>query len=156
MEAFLAYLLMVLPALRVDVFVKNVRPSGEKAIAASSEAVVEFELVSSKHELRAAAVLRDGEFVVQEGSLARHEWSGTPNHNYAKLFADLVKQGVLVVNGRHCVFSKSYAFDSPSAAAAVIYGRAANGPQSWKMKGTGKTYKEWEISQISVPAEVAL
>jgi hypothetical protein len=150
MESFLDYLLMVLPALRVDLFVRNTRPSGFTQASVTPTKDVEFELVSPKHELKAQAVLRDGEFVVQEGSIARLEWSGAPTHNYSKLFADLVRQGVLLEGGKNCVFSKSYAFDSPSAAAAVIYGRSSNGTEAWKVKGTGQTYKQWEAAQLKV------
>jgi hypothetical protein len=60
-----------------------------------------------------------------------------------------------VENGTHCVFDKSYAFRSPSAAAAIVNGRTANGTFEWKLVGTGETYKAWEAAQLA-PAETEL
>jgi hypothetical protein len=57
--------------------------------------------------------------------------------------------GVLQLDGDHCVFTKSYAFKSPSAAAAVVNGRPANGTIEWKVKGSGQTYKDWEAAQLA-------
>ena len=77
MESFLDYLMMVLPAVRIDMFLKNTRPA-----AASSQLQlvdgpkVVFELHTRKHGLHASATLRNGEFVVEQGSLARSQWVG--------------------------------------------------------------------------------
>ena len=46
-------------------------------------------------------------------------------------------------------FARAYAFSSPSAAAEVLQGRAANGTLEWKTP-EGKTYKEWEAETLSV------
>ena len=53
------------------------------------------------------------------------------------------------------MFAKSYAFRSPSAAAAVVNGRPANGTTEWKVVGTSKTYKEWEAAQLDAAEGVA-
>ncbi|MOA50881.1 hypothetical protein D3C78_1739550 [compost metagenome] len=49
----------------------------------------------------------------------------------------------------HLVFSDDYAFSSPSAAAAVVCGRAANGRTSWVAGGTGQTYAAWQEQQLT-------
>lgn len=151
MEHFLDYLLMVLPALRVDTFLKNTRPSASKTENLAHPSLPVFELETRKHGLKATAILEDGEFIVQAGSLARVEWAGRGSENtaYAQLHAELVRTGVLRAEGKQCVFLENYAFSSPSAAAAVVNGRPANGTIEWKVKGEAKTYKKWEEEQLS-------
>ncbi len=130
MEAFLDYILMVLPALRIDFLLKNTRPRPQReGQPASVEETTVFELHTPKHGIRATAKLENGEFVVQQGSLARKAWEGRGSENtaYGQLYNELVKTGLLRENGEHRVFSENYAFKSPSAAAAVVNGRPANG-----------------------------
>jgi hypothetical protein len=45
-------------------------------------------------------------------------------------------------------FTKDYAFSSPSAAAAIVAGRSANGRTSWVLQSTGQTYADWEESLV--------
>ena len=155
MEAFLQNILLVLPAVRVDLFIQRARPASSVApvTAAISEpqssGSVRFVLEARKHKLTASAVLRDGEFIVERGSLARLDWEGTPTHSYAELHRELRRAGVLQLDGDRCVFAQNYAFRSPSAAAAVINGRAANGTVEWRTETGGRTYKEWEAQQLS-------
>lgn len=62
------------------------------------------------------------------------ELSGkTADHNYRNLYQQLVSDGVMVSDGsEYLMFKDDYAFSSPSAAAAVVYGRAASGrPLGW-------------------------
>lgn len=157
MEAFLDYLLMVLPAIRVDMFLNKKRPSKPVSMDKEAGAVHAFELINRKHGIEATATLVDGEFVVQEGSAARNEWAGdtTEKTSYWKLFNELVDQGVLQPNGKTRVFATNYAFSSTSAAGAVVNGRSTRGPTEWKVKGTAKTYKEWEAEQLVAQEEAA-
>ena len=53
----------------------------------------------------------------------------------------LLKEGILEVEGNVIVFKSDYIFNSPSAAAVTLLGRAANGWTSWKYKD-GKTLDE--------------
>lgn len=158
MEAFLEYLLMVLPALRIDLFLENTKQLDPQETASCPTGPVspEFELVIKKNDLAARARLIDGEFVVLQGSTARLQWEGKGSWDsgYAKLHEDLVRKEVLVPNGDRCVFAKSYAFQSVSAAAAVVTGRPAAGTTEWKIAGTDQTYKDWEREQLeSVTSE---
>ncbi|HZH09296.1 MAG TPA: GIY-YIG nuclease family protein [Microvirga sp.] len=151
MEAFLNYLFMVLPALRVDMFIKSVRPTTQAMDSANGSAVPRFELVNRKHNLTATAVLLDGDFVVEAGSSARIRWEGrgSENSGYARLYEELRRTGVLQEQGERCVFTQNYAFSSPSAAATVVHGRPAPGTLDWKLAGGSLTYKDWEASQLS-------
>lgn len=112
-----------------------------------------FEAIGRKHELHAEAREVDGDFIVLAGSLAQGSWIGTPSHNYHGLYQQLVDSGVLVPEGdRHLIFKTDYAFASPSAAAAIVYGRAANGRTAWQIKGTRTTYAEWQAKQVDAAA----
>jgi hypothetical protein len=151
MEAFLGYLLLVLPALRIDMFIKNTRPAVRPGAGAASESdMPRFRLVNKKHGLNATAVLKDGEFIIETGSLARMRWEGatTKQTGYALLHDELRKTGVLKDNGEHCVFAQNYAFSSPSAAAAVVLGRPTNGTLEWRPVDGAGTYKDWEAAQL--------
>lgn len=151
MEAFLDYLFMVLPAVRIDMFVQNVRPAAPAEPSATPTTPgVEFTLDYPSQNLKAVALLEDGEFIVQAGSQARAAWEGQEKATsaYASLHDDLKRSGVLVLNGDHCIFAENYAFSSPSAAAAVVYGRQAQGTVAWKTS-TGQTYKDWEAAQLA-------
>jgi hypothetical protein len=154
MEAFLANLLLILPALRVDMFQEytksdlnqsNKQPCLPEAIAP------QFELINKKNKIHAKATLIDDDFIVLKNSIARLRWEGkgSENSGYAKLHEELRKTGVLVEQNEHCIFVKSYAFRSPSAAGAVVQGRMTNGTTWWKVIGTDQTYKEWEASQLA-------
>lgn len=151
MESFLEHILMVLPALRIDCFLAHTRPRSSSAVpkvdSQMSDAPVEFILRTPKHDIEATAVLENGEFVVQAGSKTSKHWKGVA-HTYANLFNELVTTGILVEQGSGQVFTDNYAFKSPSAAAAVVNGRPANGTVEWKLVN-GKTYKEWEADQLA-------
>ena len=149
MEAFLEYLFMVLPALGIDLFIDNVKSAPRQPEPGDGETVA-FELVAMKQGLKASAILRDGEFIVQRGSDAMPGWPSKAKqaHTYSRLKAELERTGVIVPNGQGSIFTSDYAFKSPSAAAAIILGRAANGTIEWQVVDSHKTYKEWEAEQL--------
>jgi Domain of unknown function (DUF4357) len=152
MEVFLDYIFMTLPAIRIDLFLGNVRPSAMASFQSPiAESAAIFELTAPKHRIHATARLENGEFVVQAGSLARKSWEsvGYEDTTYGQLHAELIQTGLLREEGEHRRFSENYAFRSPSAAAAVVTGRPSNGRTEWKVQGQRKTYKEWEAEKLS-------
>jgi molecular chaperone GrpE (heat shock protein) len=153
MEAFISQLLMVLPAIRVDLFTSNAKPDKQSEIVKPQESIESqaFELTLKKEGIVATAILEDGEFIVQRGSLARAEYIGERSNKsaYWKLYDQLIEQGILVTQGKHRAFTQSYAFSSTSAAGAVCTGRSTAGPIAWKVKGTTKTYKDWEAEILA-------
>jgi hypothetical protein len=157
MEDFLDNIYLVLPALRFDFFIESTRKI--ITIEASPASPI-FTLSTPKHGLTAKAIITDGHFVVKEGSLARLNWegAGSDQTSYGKLHTELVQQGILAIYNDKRVFTKSYAFASPSAAAAVINGRPTNGTTAWKLENSGKTYKEWEQQELAKtqPLKVAV
>ncbi len=147
-EAFLASLFMVLPAIRIDVFESERRSEKAPPDRPPREAIVAeplvFVLESKKHGLFTTAQLIDGAFVVQKGARARLNWEGreTQPNSFAALHARLMSEGLRVEQGEACVFTDSDAFDSASAAAAVVLGLSAKGQLEWREAKCGKTEKE--------------
>jgi hypothetical protein len=153
MESFIDQLLMILPAIRVDIFTiktKSDEPE-RKNQSANLDDVPVFELTLKKEGIKATGILEDGEFIVQKGSLARGEYIGDRSEKsyYWKYYDKLVEQGVLAEKGKHKIFTKSYSFSSTSAAGAVCNGRSTAGPIAWKVKGTKQTYKAWEAARLA-------
>lgn len=151
MEAFLDYLLMVLPALRIDSFLEDRRPAAISTTAqpALPRGIARFEMRNQKHGIKGTARLQNGEFIVESGSIAKFGWRESSNHVYRRLFEELVRAGVLAPHGQaHRIFTADYAFRSPSAAAAVLNGRAANGQEVWRVPGSRTTYRQWEEQQL--------
>lgn len=151
MEQFVEYLLTVLPAVRVDGFLIKTRTHAAKSTKLATSSVIPvatFSLRSSNGEVNAIARLENGEFVVQSGSVGRPKWIGV-HHNYQKLFDEVVLSGAYMEDGSQRRFTKPYAFSSPSAAGAVLNGRATAGPDEWVLESDrNKTYKEWEKEQL--------
>lgn len=112
-----------------------------------------FELNLPKYSINARAQQIDGEFVVLTGSQARNKWVGVQG-GYKGLFDQLTEDGVLVANGSdNCTFSNDHAFSSPSAAAAIVSGRSANGRISWLVEGSKQTYGDWQAQQVDADSQ---
>ncbi|WP_193185497.1 GIY-YIG nuclease family protein [Nisaea sediminum] len=151
MEAFLEYILMVLPALRIDAFLEKKRPNTSlERPTFPGAGPPTFTLFLKKENIKATAILIEGEFVVQAGSMARKSWVGTKadKTHYWRLYDELVTQGVLIDKGTHRVFSENYAFASTSAAGAIVNGRSTAGPSAWRLQGSDKSYKDWEADKL--------
>ena len=150
MEFFLDTLLMLLPAIRVDLFLNRKRSEKPVSPSLADDSFPIFELTNKKHSLTATARLEDGEFIVLKGSKARMQWAGdkTDKTSYWKLFQELVDREVIVPADSQRVFATDYAFSSSSAAGAIVNGRSTRGPTEWKVKGSSKTYREWELDQF--------
>jgi hypothetical protein len=150
MESFLETLSMVLPAIRVDFLQIQTRPAAPQQDRTDNTPTPLFHLHIPKHGIQAKAVISGGEVVVQKGSQARCEWAGSraQNTHYFKLHDQLLSNRTIVVQGEVAVFTENYAFSSPSAAAAVVAGRSANGRTAWKLPD-GRTYADWEQDTLN-------
>lgn len=155
MAYFLEQVRTVLPVLGLDFLRELSKPA--TAVATTPQFLSRsprFMLELTRTGLRALAQEIDGEFFVFKGSHARAQWVGVPG-GYEELFRQLKDKGVLASNGsEHLLFSDDYAFSSPSAAAAVVSGRSANGRTAWVLEGSGQTYAAWQEQQVNtaVPA----
>lgn len=79
--------------------------------------------------------------VVLSGSVCRSELVKSAGAWVAAHRSRLLEQGVLLEEGKGLRFTEEFAFPSPSAAAAVVLGRPANGWIEWKYDN-GKTLDE--------------
>ena len=153
MESFLETLGMVLPAIRVDAFLVKKRVAtadGKEAVTGASPEGESFRMVLPRIGIDARAFLRDGEWVVREGSQVRSEWVGDRSYDmhYWKARDALQADGTIAQIEGSWRFTADFAFSSPSAAAAVVAGTSRNGRLDWKHTATGQTYAEWEAAQL--------
>lgn len=151
MEYFLDQVKIILPVLGVNLFRSLATPSSPPPSPTTprTETAV-FEMTLQRLGLSATAREVDGEFTVLEGSRARREWSGDETQSYARLRTKLEQDGTLAPSpdGTSMYFTKNYVFNSPSAAAAIVAGRAANGRTKWLVQGQRTTYGQWETQGI--------
>ena len=80
-------------------------------------------------------------FVVYQGSRAAKTETDSLHQYVRTQHAALLASGVLVDATDTLALAQDYPFSSPSTAAAVMLGAAANGRTEWK-DATGKTLKE--------------
>lgn len=134
-EGFLSEMLLCFPVLGLSVFLA----------AAPVQRNVQRLYISSKGIQAEGMDTQDG-FVVRAGSgVVREEVPSC--HTYLKeLRSALISNGVLKPAGSGYSFAQDYVFPSPSTAAGVVQGRAANGRVDWKTK-EGKTLKELQDRQ---------
>ncbi|MCV2362487.1 GIY-YIG nuclease family protein [Paucibacter sp. DJ1R-11] len=167
MEYFLDQIQTLLPVLGMEFLREQPRsaqrtgspataalPAVEQALRANEESPV-FVCEIKRHGFFARAQELDGEFVVLEGSTTRPEWEGTEVGGYKALFYELVQQGLLAPSpdGKLRYFTRSQPFRSPSAAAAVVTGRSANGRIEWVTEDGRLTYGAWAEQRVNQAAE---
>jgi hypothetical protein len=122
-EGFLAEALLCFPVLGVNVFAK---PEKQRTVGATY-------FVSSKGIRASGAEVPEG-FVVYAGSTAVASETNTLHDYMREIRKSLEKNGVLRRDGEVFRFTQDYVFGSPSTAAGVVQGRAANGRTDWKTK----------------------
>ncbi|MBV7433704.1 GIY-YIG nuclease family protein [Cardiobacteriaceae bacterium TAE3-ERU3] len=143
MDYFLTQLKIILPALGFN-FLKE---STRRSTLTQAQTLPRF-ILKAKGDIVAHAEERDGDFVVLKGSHCREEWIGVKG-GYQKLFEQLEEEAIIAKEpSGNRIFTRDYAFNSPSASAAVVLGRSANGRQEWKTP-SGQTYAEWQDAQLN-------
>lgn len=149
MAFFIDQIRTMLPVLGFDFLRESSTETVQKSLVDDSyEYSPMFTFMLPKYGIKAEAQEIDGEFIVKAGSMARSKWSGKPG-GYQGLHNQLVEDGILEQGEKiHRVFSKDFAFSSPSAAAAVISGRSANGRTSWLVANTKQTYGSWQAESV--------
>lgn len=157
MEYFITQAMIVLPVLGVNILRSAATTGNGAAGMASGPAAASspvFVLHVRKDGITARAREIDGEFTVLEGSCARAAWNGT-QHSYRALYDKLGSDGTLVPEpgGVAMRFARDQVFASPSAAAAVIIGRQANGRVEWKAEDAGISFGNWQDRGIEQVAD---
>jgi hypothetical protein len=154
-EVFLGHMLGMLPVLGVHAFERAQRASAispplltVQPVAVSTVPValappvassgVELVCSGKGYESRGSDTTQG--FLVYAGSTAPVDIGNSLSWSQRKLREDLLKSGVLHVDGSVMSFSQDYLFSSPSTAASLIHGRSANGRTDWN-DASGRTLK---------------
>jgi hypothetical protein len=138
MEEFIEYILMLINTMNFKVFEPLIKENSN--LKNSNE---DLFLKGARGASARGQRTTDG-FVVFKGA----QFASSTVPSFPKGFSSLREELVNsdIVNGE-LIMSKDYLFSSPSAAAAVIMGRSANGLLEWK-NSSGKTLKEIEAAEI--------
>lgn len=90
-------------------------------------------IVIRQGSIAATGVHADGRWIVRAGSRASMVKQPSFTGGYVDLREGLIANGTLAQDGEDTyVFTKNVEFSSPSAAAAVVLGRHANGRMEWR------------------------
>jgi hypothetical protein len=137
MEVFLGKIYQLLPVLGVELLVT----AAGKATTDTEKEMLYCEIKG----LKARGRLTPNGFLVLKGSqVVLKERASSQKYPWPLNMRQRLKdEGVLSVSEDCFVFTRDEEFSSPSAAAAVVHGRHANGLTAWKNK-EGKTLKEIE------------
>lgn len=128
MEVFLEHLLGMLPVLGIYAF--------EQPKRTSNNAQPETLYIEAKG-IQARGYESSQGFIILSGSQAMLEEqpsAATHARGTVELRAELKERGVIKVEGSSLIFTQDFGFSSPSMAASVVLGRAANGRTEWKDK----------------------
>ena len=123
-EGFLAEALLIYPVLGVDAF--------EPASTERSVDEVGDDLILAERGAAGRARETSDGFVVLQGSRARATETESIHAYLSEQRRQLLDRGVLRRDGEHLVFTQDFRFTSPSTAAGVLVGGAANGRRAWK------------------------
>jgi len=148
MEYFVSQVEVVLPVLGLE-FLRSVRAIKAQGTPAEPALAEPVELIlTGPHGHKARALELNGEVTVLKGSTASVKTHAS--NTYGALREQLVKDGRLKRVGNFLEFVEDVPFESPSAAAAVVHNRNANGRTAWKIDGTGLTLKEWQDAKLDI------
>ncbi|WP_216363774.1 GIY-YIG nuclease family protein [Subtercola boreus] len=152
MEYFITQALIALPVLGVNVLRATATSTHPAANVSDdhqvSQSPPQFTMQQPREGLTAHATEVDGEFAVLSGSQARRKQVG--GGSYVGLRERLERDGTIDTTTDPALFTKNQVFASPSAAAAVVAGRSANGRTSWVEDSTGLTYGAWQNRDLEV------
>lgn len=153
MAFFVEQIRTVLPVLGFDFLRARPTPANQDTQGEESPSSPRFIAEMPRYGIKAYGQELEGEFYVLADSLVRGKWTGGDS-GYQRLYRQLCDDGVLVEAGNGLRrFATVYAFSSPSAAAAIVTGRSANGREHWKVEGTGQTYAAWQDQRVSAAAD---
>ena len=143
-ESFLLDMLNIFPLLGLGVFEKTATAKASKK-----------DLLYIKAKGIEASGYEDPKgFVVTAGSGMFADETPSIHNGMSNLRAELLQQEVVIKGNDGFVFAENYVFSSPSTAAGVVQGRAANGREDWKTK-EGKTLKQIQTENAAIDSEGA-
>lgn len=134
-EWYLQEMLVIFPLLGIDAFETAAGQARDAVGADSTQTLVLDERGASAK----GREVGDG-FVVFAGSRARAKETASIHDYMSDLRQQLMAREVLRADGDALVFTQDFRFNSPSTAAGVLVGGAANGRLAWK-SADGRTLK---------------
>jgi hypothetical protein len=145
MEEFIEYIKILINTMGFKVFEPLVK---ESLLDSQPE---EFLYVKGARGANGKGKRTNDGFVVFSGSEVATDTVPSFPKGFNTLRDELLENEIIVKKGENLVFGSDYLFSSPSAAAAVIMGRSANGLIEWKnSKGKElKSIEEYEISKAN-------
>ncbi|WP_415898068.1 GIY-YIG nuclease family protein [Neptuniibacter sp. QD57_21] len=137
MEEFIEYVKLLVGAigfkpfesLRVDTF--------------SPEQPAQIFSIQAARGAKAKGLRSNDGFTVLAGAKLATDPAPSFTKGFSKLRSELIETGMVSIENNCLVLTEDYLFNSPSAAAAVIMGRNANGMTEWKLTD-GSTLKSIE------------
>jgi hypothetical protein len=138
-ERFLGEMLVVLPVIGISAF----------ELPKRDQASDEPDLFLKGKDAQGKGKETSQGFKVFAGSIARSDEVDSINGWAHDLRFDLLENGVLEPTAAGLVLTQDYVFKSPSAAAAVLMGRSANGREEWR-SADGKTLKQMQEESLEV------
>lgn len=150
MAFFMEQLRTILPVLGFDYLRSSVTEVKEQNMIPTrvTETPI-FTFAIPTKGIKAQAKEIEGQFVVLAGSSARARWEGAAG-GYESLYEQLCASETLIKSeSGQRTFAVHTVFSSPSAAAAVVAGRSANGRKSWVVEGKALTYGAWQEQQLN-------
>ena len=156
MEYFLSQISVILPVLNFH-FLRPTRPVAPSATSVSQGTDTGIRLILRPEragQLLATAIYKDTDFIVLANSTTRPDAPDNVNQ-YRRHRQALIDSGRLVgiENGQRYRFAVDTPFNSPSAAAAVILDRNANGRNEWQTEDSRLTLKEYQENQLKVDGD---
>ena len=143
MESFIGEVKLILRVVGIRALITAAPHSRIPATKFSGEQIYHI----GSRDLTATMVELENGFVVRTGSEANLETSKSLAPGWRNLRQKLLDARILKPSKDKLVFAEDAIFSSPSAAAAVVLGRQAPGPISWRLEDGRTTYKDVQAAQ---------
>lgn len=137
MEEFIENIKMLVNVLGFKAFEELIqKPSNDKKVSSN------FFIKAARDANAQGQQTSDGFVVLKDSEIASSTVDSYPD-GWKNSRQELIDNGTIIEKNGKLVFSNDYLFNSPSAAAAIVMGRSANGLMEWK-NNKGKSLKDIE------------
>ena len=137
MEEFIENIKMLVNVLGFKAFEELIQePTNDKKVSSN------FFIKAARGANAQGQQTSDGFVVLKDSEIASSTVDSYPD-GWKNSRQELIDNGTIIEKNGKLVFSNDYLFNSPSAAAAIVMGRSANGLMEWK-NNKGKSLKDME------------
>lgn len=128
MEEFIENVRLLVNTLGFQIF-EELR---QKTLSPEEQIENTFFIVAARGANAKGQLTNEGFVVLKDSEIANSITNSFPK-NWKSLREDFIEDGTIQQVGDKLIFSKDCLFSSPSAAAAIVMGRSANGLTEWKL-----------------------